>query len=150
MVLDVAGVMRENATWSLWQVPTGASLSSNIDSLILKEKMLHGIEPLYQSSVMSDSLRSFRLQPTRLLCQQDFPGKDTGVGFHFLLQGIFPSQGSNPCPLCIPHCRWILYPLSCEGSLQGIKKHVLLKNKLPCDAGLWQSLNLSPQDGKPL
>ena len=47
MVLDVAGVMRENATWSLWQVPTGASLSSNIDSLILKEKMLHGIEPLY-------------------------------------------------------------------------------------------------------
>ena len=29
----------------------------------------------------------------------DFPGRNTGVGCHFLLQGIFPSQGSNPCLL---------------------------------------------------
>ena len=36
----------------------------------------------------------------------DFPGKNTGVGYHFLLQGIFPTQGSNPCLL---HGRWILY-----------------------------------------
>ena len=36
----------------------------------------------------------------------DSPGKNTGVGYHALLQGIFPSQGSNPC---LPHCRWILY-----------------------------------------
>ena len=33
--------------------------------------------------------------PTRLLRPWDFPGKDTGVGYHFLLQGIFPTQGSN-------------------------------------------------------
>ena len=32
---------------------------------------------------------------TRLLCPWDFPGKNTGVGCHFLLQGIFPTQGSN-------------------------------------------------------
>ena len=32
----------------------------------------------------------------RLLCQWNFPGKNTGVGCHFLLQGIFPTQGSNP------------------------------------------------------
>ena len=32
----------------------------------------------------------------RLLCPWDFPGKSTGVGFHFLFQGIFPTQGSNP------------------------------------------------------
>ena len=32
----------------------------------------------------------------------DFPGKSTGVGCHFLLQGIFPTQGSNPV---LPHCR---------------------------------------------
>ena len=32
---------------------------------------------------------------TRLLCPQDCPSKTTGVGFHFLLQGIFPTQGSN-------------------------------------------------------
>ena len=49
------------------------------------------------------------LQPTRLLWQQGFPGKNTGVGCHFLLQGIFPTQGSNPylCVSCIG--RWIVY-----------------------------------------
>ena len=37
-------------------------------------------------------------QPTRLLlCPQDSPGKNTGVGGHFLLQGIFPTEGLNPC-----------------------------------------------------
>ena len=36
------------------------------------------------------------LLPTRLLCPWDFPSKGTGVGCHFLLQGIFPSQGLNP------------------------------------------------------
>ena len=43
----------------------------------------------------------------------DFPGKNTGVGFQALLQGIFPTQGSNPSP---QHCRWILYHLSQQGS----------------------------------
>ena len=37
------------------------------------------------------------------------PGKNTGVGCHALLQGIFPTQGSNPG---LPHCRQILYHLS--------------------------------------
>ena len=52
------------------------------------------------------------LQPTRLLCLQDFPGQNTGVGCHFLLQGIFPTRGSNPA---LPHCRWILCQLSHKG-----------------------------------
>ena len=34
--------------------------------------------------------------PPGSLCPWDFPGKNTGVGCHFLLQGIFPIQGSNP------------------------------------------------------
>ena len=41
-------------------------------------------------------------QPARLLCPWDFPGKNTGVGCHFLLQGIFATQGSSthlPCLL---------------------------------------------------
>ena len=38
-------------------------------------------------SVVSNSLRSHVLHPTRLLCPWDFPGKNTGVGCHFLLQG---------------------------------------------------------------
>ena len=57
-------------------------------------------------SVVSNSLRPQGLQPTRLLCRWDSPGKNTGVGYHFLLQGIFPTQGSNPSLL---HCRQMLY-----------------------------------------
>ena len=64
-------------------------------------------------SVVPDSLPSHGLQPTRLLCPWDFPGKDTGVGCHFLLQGIFPTQGSNPGLL---YCRQILYQLSYKES----------------------------------
>ena len=46
------------------------------------------------------------LQCTKLLCPWNFPGKNIGVSCHFLLQGIFPTQESNPCLL---YCRWILY-----------------------------------------
>ena len=42
-----------------------------------------------------------------------FSGENTGVGCHFLLQRIFPTQESNPGLL---HCRQILYQLSYEGS----------------------------------
>ena len=48
------------------------------------------------NSVMSDSLRSHGLKPARLLCAQNSLRKNTGVGCHSLLQGIFPSQGLNP------------------------------------------------------
>ena len=44
---------------------------------------------------------------------EDFAGKNTGVGCHALLQGIFPAQGLNPG---LSHCRWILYCLSHQGS----------------------------------
>ena len=53
------------------------------------------------------------LQPTRLRCPWDFPGKDTGVVYHSLLQGIFLTQGSN---LGLLHCRQILSQLSYQGS----------------------------------
>ena len=45
---------------------------------------------------MSDSLQLHGLEPARLLCSRDFPGMNTAVGCHFLLQGILPTQGSNP------------------------------------------------------
>ena len=48
-------------------------------------------------------------KPTRLLCPWNFPGKSTGVGCHFLVQGIFPTQGSNPGLL---HCQVVSLPLS--------------------------------------
>ena len=43
----------------------------------------------------------------------DSSGKNTRVGCHALLQGIFPPQGLNPG---LPHCRWILYHLSHQES----------------------------------
>ena len=42
------------------------------------------------------------------------PGKNAGLGCHALLQGIFPTQESNPG---LPHCRWILYYLNCQGKV---------------------------------
>ena len=45
------------------------------------------------------------------------PGKNTGVGCHALLQEIFPTQGLNPHPLRLLHCRQILLPLSYQESL---------------------------------
>ena len=69
-------------------------------------------------SIVSDSLRSHGLYSP-----WNSPGQNTGVGSCSLLQGIVPTQGSNPG---LPHCRQILYQLSQEcwsGSLfllQGI------------------------------
>ena len=65
-------------------------------------------------SVVSDSLPPHGLKPTRLFCPWNSLGKNTGVGFHSLLQGIFPTQGSIPGLL---HCRQIPYLLSHQGSL---------------------------------
>ena len=59
------------------------------------------------------TLRPHGLQPARLLCPWDSPGKNTEVGSHFLLQGIFPTQRSNSG---LMHCRQILYQLSHKGS----------------------------------
>ena len=54
------------------------------------------------------------LEPARLLCPWNSPGKNIGVGYHFLLQQIFPTQGWN---MGLLHCRQILYHLSHQGSL---------------------------------
>ena len=45
-------------------------------------------------------------------CPWNSPGQNTGVGSCSLLQGIFPTQGLNPC---LPHCRRIPYQLSHQG-----------------------------------
>jgi len=63
-------------------------------------------------SVVSDSLQP-KGHPW------DSPGQNTEVGSLSLLQGVFPTQGSNPG---IPHCRQILYQLSPKGSLESIHR----------------------------
>ena len=73
-------------------------------------------------SVVSDSL-----QPTRLLCPWNSPGKSTGVSCHFLLQRIFPTQGwmwPNP------HCRWMLLPSELLGNPMVLSKHSESRQRL--------------------
>ena len=82
----------------------------------------------WSHSVMSDSLQP-HLQPTRLLCPWDLPGKGTRVSHHFLLQGIFPTQGWNPG---LPHCRQTLYRLCHQGSPNtGVGSLSLLQQLFP-------------------
>ena len=49
---------------------------------------------------VSDSVRPHRQQPTRLLCPWDSPGKNTGVGCHFLLQCMKVKSESEVAQLC--------------------------------------------------
>ena len=56
----------------------------------------------------------------------------------FLLQGIFASQGSNPCLLCLLHCRWILYLLTQTGKPRtGWGRSVPQIADFPCDPTYW-------------
>ena len=59
------------------------------------------------------TLQHHGLQPTRLLCPWNSPGKNTGLGSHSLLQGNLPHSGWS---LGLLHCRQILYCVSCQGS----------------------------------
>ena len=77
---------------------------------------------------------------------RDSSGKDTVVGCHFLLQGIFPTQGN----LGLPHCRQILYYLSHQGSPNFCLKLLIIGTSLvvqwlrfraPSEGGWVQSLS---------
>ena len=57
----------------------------------------------------------------RLLCPWDSPGKNTRVGCHALLQGIFPTQGSHLCLLHLLHWQGDSLPLAALGG------HLLLE-----------------------
>ena len=70
--------------------------------------------------------------------QGDSPGKNTGVGCHALLQGIFPIQGSNPG---LPHCRWILYCLSHQGSPRKMGSLSLFQGLFPTQESNWNLLH---------
>ena len=76
--------------------------------------------------------------PARLLCPLNFPGKNTGVGSHSLLQGIFLTQRRN---LGLVHCRRILSHLSHQKSLFVRKNYHALNdyspNKMPLHPPRW-------------
>ena len=81
-------------------------------------------------SVMSNSLR-----PHGLYSPWDSPGQNTGVGNLSRLQGIFPTQGSNPGLL---HCRQILYQLRHKGS--SISTEMDSKSNAPLNHSDWQNI----------
>ena len=62
-------------------------------------------------------LQAHGLWPARILCLWNSPGKNTGVGYHVLLQEIFLTQGSNPCLLCLLHWQAGSLPLPPLGKL---------------------------------
>ena len=66
-------------------------------------------------SVMSNSLQPYRLQSTRFLCPWDSPGKNIGVSYYALLQGIFLSQELNPHLLSFLHWQAESLPLGPPG-----------------------------------
>jgi len=69
------------------------------------------------------SLSRVRLFATPWTTQSvEFSGQNTGVGSRFLLQGILPTQGSNPG---LSHCRLILYQLSHHGSPVNMQDHYI-------------------------
>ena len=72
---------------------------------------------LHACSVESSSLQTHELNPASLLFPWNFPGKISGVGCHVLLQGIFLTQGSNPCLLHLLHWQVDYVPLRHLGKL---------------------------------
>ena len=81
-------------------------------------------------SVVSDSLRPHGLQLASLLCPWNSPGKNTGVGCHSLLQGVFPTQESN---LSLQHCRQTLYCLNHQGSPDNLRAvYFILLSLITC------------------
>ena len=75
---------------------------------------LHKCCAVLSHSVASNSWWHHGLySPLGSSAHRDFPEKNTGVGCHALLQGIFPTQGSNPG---LQHCGQMLYHLSYQGS----------------------------------
>ena len=102
--------------WCFWTVVLRKTLESPLDC-----KEIQHVHPKgkWSRSIVSDSLQPRGLWPTRLLHPWDSPGKRAGVACHFLLQGIFPTQGLNPGLL---HCRQMLYPLSHQGSQVFLKE----------------------------
>ena len=74
---------------------------------------LKGCCAVLSHSVMSDACDPMDCSPPGSSVHGDSPGKNTGVGCHALLKGIFPTQGLNPG---LPHCRQFLYHLNHQGS----------------------------------
>ena len=96
----------------LWKLEIGFLVPKQKEKIWLSKfyfwKSGHSVIVSESHSVVSDSL-----QPHGLYSSWNSPDQNTGVDSLPLPQGVFPTQRSN---LGLPHCRWILYQLSHNGS----------------------------------
>ena len=101
-------------SWSMYNVTVkeGDKSDQNLKPISLSCSHFVGMCVL-SHSVVSDSATPWTVAHQAPLVHGDSPGKNTGLGCHALLQGLFPTQGSNPGLL---HCRWIIFCLSHQGS----------------------------------
>ena len=84
--------------------------------------------PVRCCSVVSQSSWSHGLEPATFLCPWNLQGKHTGVGCHFLLQGIFWTQGSNPCLFVSPALAGRFFTTAPPGKMRPSWSHLNLIN----------------------
>ena len=110
----VCSVAQSSLTlWTPWTVACQAPLSTEFS----RQEYWNGLPPptRFLSIVKVKVVQSCQTlcDPHRPYHPWNSPGQNKGVSSLSLLQGIFPTQGSNPGLL---YCRWVLYQLSHEGS----------------------------------
>ena len=112
---------------------------SSLPKLFCGSTYIELSEVKWSCSVVSNSLGPRGLQLTRFLCPWDFPGKSTGVGCHFLLQGILPTQGSNPG---LPRCSQTLLPSEPPGKFwEATREYIELgTHQISIDLFNWQRI----------
>ena len=92
----------------IWRASKEKQLYHLMEKKLIQLDMTQIMLQETSDSVMSDSWQPYGLQPSRLLCPWNSPGKNAAVGYYFLLQGIYLPRDST----CLLHCRQILYHLS--------------------------------------
>ena len=101
-------------------------------------------------SVVSDSVRPQRWQPTRLFCPWDSPGKNTRVGCHFLLQGVrvkSESEVAQSCPTSLSHGLQptrLLHPWDFPSKNTGVGCQCLLRARMARGALCKQCISTHP------
>ena len=98
-----------------WRPRTHFFSDSQPSSLLSLGLFSHIFIRVHEYEKCSVTLRIRGLQPARLLCSWDSPGKNTGVGCHVPLRGIFLTQGSNLCLLYLLHRQAGSLPLAPPG-----------------------------------